>query len=83
MSILYKTNMMSWNFIVLAHWNNSPRVDMSLHLNYLSWFQANMSAFTPESLLAILFRAFGFLATTFKLLAFQSLEGSVVVMIVW
>jgi len=43
MSILYKTNMMSWNFKVLAHWNNSPRVDMSLHLNYLSWFRANMS----------------------------------------
>jgi hypothetical protein len=30
-------------FIVLAHWNNSPRVDMSPHLNTLSWFQVNQS----------------------------------------
>jgi hypothetical protein len=25
-------------FIVLAHWNNSPQVDMSLHSDTLSWF---------------------------------------------
>ena len=30
-------------FIVLAHWNNSPRVDMSLHSNTLFWFRANQS----------------------------------------
>jgi hypothetical protein len=30
-SILYLTNTLSWIFIVLAHWNNSPWVDMSLH----------------------------------------------------
>jgi hypothetical protein len=30
-------------FIVLAHWNNSPRVDMSLHSDTLSWFGANQS----------------------------------------
>ena len=30
-------------FIVLAHWNNSPRVDMSPHLDTLSWFQTNKS----------------------------------------
>jgi hypothetical protein len=29
--------MMSLIFIVLAHWNNSPRVDMSLHSDTLSW----------------------------------------------
>jgi len=38
MSILYYTNTLSWIFIELAHWNNSPRVDMSLHLDILSWF---------------------------------------------
>ena len=27
-------------FLVLAHWNNSPRIDMSLHSDTLSWFQA-------------------------------------------
>ena len=27
--------------LVLAHWNNSPRIDMSLHLDTLSRFQAN------------------------------------------
>jgi hypothetical protein len=26
---------------VLAHWNNSPRIDMSLHSDTLFWFQAN------------------------------------------
>ena len=30
-------------FIVLAHWNNIPWVDMSLHSYTLSWFQANQS----------------------------------------
>jgi hypothetical protein len=37
------SNMLSWIFIVLAHWNNSPWVDMSLHANTLSWFQAKQS----------------------------------------
>ena len=27
-------------FIVLAHWNNSPLVDMSLHSDTLFWFRA-------------------------------------------
>jgi hypothetical protein len=27
--------------IVLGHWNNSPRIDMSPYLDTLSWFQAN------------------------------------------
>ena len=35
--------MLSWIFIVLAHWNNSPRIGMSLHLDTLSWFRANQS----------------------------------------
>jgi hypothetical protein len=30
-------------FIVLAHWNNSPWVDMSLHSDTLVWFRANQS----------------------------------------
>jgi len=29
--------------LVLAHWNNSPRTDMSLHSDTLSWFLANQS----------------------------------------
>jgi len=33
----------SWIFIVLAHWNNSHRVDMSSHSDTLSWFRANQS----------------------------------------
>ena len=28
---------------MLAHWDNSPQVDMSLHLETLSWFRANHS----------------------------------------
>ena len=30
--------MLSWVFIVLAHWNNSLWVDMSHHLDTLFWF---------------------------------------------
>jgi hypothetical protein len=30
-------------FIVLAHWNNSLRIDMSPHSDTLSWFRANQS----------------------------------------
>ena len=30
-------------FIVLAHWNNSPRLDMSLHSDTLFWFRADQS----------------------------------------
>ena len=32
-------------FIVLAHWNNSPRVDMSGHSDTLFWFRTNQSLF--------------------------------------
>ena len=32
-------------FIVLAHWNNSPRVNMSLHSDTLFWFRAIQSLF--------------------------------------
>jgi hypothetical protein len=32
-----------WIFIVLAHWNNSLRIDMSLHSDTLFWFWANQS----------------------------------------
>ena len=42
-SALYSTNALSWIFIVLSHWNNSPRVDMSLHSDRLFWFRANRS----------------------------------------
>jgi hypothetical protein len=28
-------------FMVLAHWNNSPRVDISLQSHTLFWFRAN------------------------------------------
>jgi hypothetical protein len=40
-SALYLTNMLSWIFIVLAHWNNSLQIDMSPHSDTLSWFRAN------------------------------------------
>jgi hypothetical protein len=33
--------MLSWIFIVLAHWNYSPWVDMLLQSDTLSWFRAN------------------------------------------
>jgi hypothetical protein len=39
-SALCKTNTLSWIVIVLAHWNNSLWVDMSLHSDILSLFRA-------------------------------------------
>ena len=44
-SALYYTNMLSWISIVLAHWNNSLRIDMSPYLDTLSWFRSNQSLF--------------------------------------
>ena len=43
--IINETNTLSWIFIVLAHWCNSPRVDMSLHSesDTLFWFRTNQS----------------------------------------
>jgi len=42
---MYKTNTLSWICIVLAYWNNSPRIDMSSHLDALSLFRAIQSLF--------------------------------------
>ena len=40
-SALYQTNTRRWFFIVLAHWNNSPPIDMVPHSDTLFWFRAN------------------------------------------
>ena len=42
-SALYKTNTLSWIFIVLAHWNKCLRINISPNKDTLSWFQANLS----------------------------------------
>jgi hypothetical protein len=42
-SAFFYTNTLSWIFIVLAHWNNSPRVDMTQHSDTLFWFRADQS----------------------------------------
>lgn len=41
MCAVYQTNMFSLNFIMLTHKNNSPRVDMPIHSDALSWFRVN------------------------------------------
>ena len=41
--IFNETSTLRWIFIVLAHWSNSPRVDMSLHSDTLFWLRANKS----------------------------------------
>jgi len=43
MAALFWTNMLSWIFIVLAHWKNNLQVDMSLHSDTLFWFRAKPS----------------------------------------
>ena len=40
MAALYVTNTLSWIAIVLAHWNNRSRVEMS---DILYWFRTNQS----------------------------------------
>jgi hypothetical protein len=40
MYALYLRNTLSWILIVQTHWNNSARVDMSLHLDTLTGFRA-------------------------------------------
>jgi len=39
---------LSWSFIVLVHWNNSPHVDISLHSDTLAWFLLN-SVYSDEA----------------------------------
>ena len=41
-------------FIVLAHWNNSPRIDMSLHLDILYRFRIKQSL-TSSLIFRVLF----------------------------
>ena len=36
-------NTLSSIYIVLVHWNNSPRIDLSPHSGTLSWFRVNQS----------------------------------------
>jgi hypothetical protein len=43
MSALLLTNTLSWNWIVLAHWHNNRRKDMSFVLDGLFWFRTNQS----------------------------------------
>jgi hypothetical protein len=43
-SALYYTNTLSWFFLILlVHWNNSSRIDMSPHWYTLFWFRANQT----------------------------------------
>ena len=42
-SALFWTKTLSWIFIVIAQWNNCPRIEMSLHSDTLFWFRANQS----------------------------------------
>jgi hypothetical protein len=41
--LLTKSNTFNWIYIVLVHWHNSLRVNMSPHSNTLSCFHANQS----------------------------------------
>jgi hypothetical protein len=41
--MMRSARLLSWIFIVLAHWNNSLWIDMWPYLNTLSWFWANQS----------------------------------------
>ena len=45
-SAIYSINTPSRIFIVLSYWGNSPRVDISLHLDTSSRFQVNQSSYS-------------------------------------
>ena len=53
--------MLSWIFIVLAHWNNSLWIDVSLHLDTLFWFRANQSYSFSLMFDTYQFYSFGFI----------------------
>jgi hypothetical protein len=42
--MMTKSNMLSWIFIVQAHWNNRLRIDMSPHSYILSGFRRDRSS---------------------------------------
>jgi len=55
---------LSWIFILLAHWNNSPRIDMSPYSNTLARFRAKQSLLfllnaTCKQQIPILYIVFG------------------------
>ena len=43
MTVLFVLDQHSISFVVLGHWNNSPRIDMSLHSETLFWFRDSQS----------------------------------------
>ena len=44
-SALFQTNTLSCIFIVLAHWNNTPRIDMSPHLDTIAFEPTSRCSF--------------------------------------
>ena len=40
-----RPRLFKWSFMPVAHWNNSPRVNIPLHLGTFFWFWANQSLF--------------------------------------
>ena len=44
-SMRWRWCLLSWIFIVLAHWFKSPQGDILINLDTLSWFWANQSFF--------------------------------------
>jgi hypothetical protein len=43
--VMTRTNMLSWIFIVLIHWNYNPRKGMSPYSDTSSWFRVSQSLF--------------------------------------
>jgi len=48
MSALYKTSNLHWILTMLAQWNQSSQIDMSLHLDKLSWLSQSVFAVTSN-----------------------------------
>ena len=59
-------NTLSWIVIVLAHWDNTPWVDMSFHPDTLFWFRADQSLLFLQSALNWADRGSNSRSTTLK-----------------
>ena len=79
-SALFWTNTLNWIFIVLAHWNNSPRVEMSLHSDTLFWFRANQSLLIVFRLLTYFVRLYNY---EFWLSLCKIARSSVILLLPW
>jgi hypothetical protein len=77
MPVLYQASMLSWNFITLAHRNNSPQSEMSLQPDTLSRFrQSDMFGYKIQNTVYISYESFHVVLFIFIGINFRGLAKS-------